>query len=166
MAHTPELGGRHVYPHGVADGALWFQVGNVLIETGPQFRNARARMAVAPEVIEDVAAYQARMDRASGDRLTLPALLDGPDGAFVAGSLITAGALGDRIGRRRLLLIGAACFGAASVLAAFSKSAAMLIVTRALLGLAGATVAPSTLSLIRNMFLHRASARRRSGFGS
>jgi DHA2 family multidrug resistance protein-like MFS transporter len=74
-------------------------------------------------------------------------------GFFVAGSLITMGTLGDRVGRRRLLLIGAAAFGAASVLAAFSTSAEMLIATRALLGLAGATVAPSTLSLIRNMFL-------------
>ena len=74
-------------------------------------------------------------------------------GFFVAGSLITAGTLGDRIGRRRMLLIGAALFGAASILAAFSRSAGMLIATRALLGVAGATVAPSTLSLIRNMFL-------------
>jgi DHA2 family multidrug resistance protein-like MFS transporter len=73
-------------------------------------------------------------------------------GFLVAGSLITAGTLGDRIGRRRLLLIGAAMFGVASVLAAFSNSAEMLIATRALLGLAGATVAPSTMSLIRNMF--------------
>src|SRR5262249_19686102 len=68
------------------------------------------------------------------------------------GSLITMGTLGDRIGRRRLLMIGAGAFGVASVIAAFSTSAAMLIATRALLGLAGATVAPSTLSLIRNMF--------------
>jgi DHA2 family multidrug resistance protein-like MFS transporter len=74
-------------------------------------------------------------------------------GFLIAGSLITMGTLGDRIGRRRLLLIGAAAFGAASVLAAFSISAAMLIATRALLGIAGATLAPSTLSLIRNMFL-------------
>src|SRR5882724_10045200 len=74
-------------------------------------------------------------------------------GFMVAGSLITMGALGDRIGRRRLLLIGAAAFGVASVLAAFSKSAPMLIVARAVLGIAGATLAPSTLSLIRNMFL-------------
>src|SRR5215210_4409961 len=73
-------------------------------------------------------------------------------GFMVAGSLITMGTLGDRIGRRRLLLIGAAAFGVASVIAAFSTSAEMLIATRALLGLAGATVAPSTLSLIRNMF--------------
>jgi len=73
-------------------------------------------------------------------------------GFFVAGSLLTLGTLGDRIGRRRLLLIGAAFFGAASVLAAFSKSAEMLIVNRAILGIAGATVAPSTMSLIRHMF--------------
>src|SRR5262245_1547339 len=74
-------------------------------------------------------------------------------GFLVAGSLITTGTLGDRIGRRRLLLIGAACFGAASVLAAFAPTAGTLIAARALLGVAGATVAPSTLSLIRNMFL-------------
>ncbi|MFN2567132.1 MAG: MFS transporter, partial [Gemmatimonadaceae bacterium] len=74
-------------------------------------------------------------------------------GFLVAGSLITMGTLGDRIGRRRLLLIGAAAFGIGSVLAAFSRSAEMLIATRALLGVAGATLAPSTLSLIRNMFL-------------
>jgi MFS transporter, DHA2 family, multidrug resistance protein len=74
-------------------------------------------------------------------------------GFFVAGSLITMGTLGDRIGRRKLLLIGAAAFGAASVLAAFADSAAQLIAARAVLGVAGATLAPSTLSLIRNMFL-------------
>ncbi len=74
-------------------------------------------------------------------------------GFLVAGSLITMGTLGDRIGRRRLLLIGATAFGIASVIAAFSNSAEMLIATRALLGVAGATLAPSTLSLIRNMFL-------------
>jgi DHA2 family multidrug resistance protein-like MFS transporter len=74
-------------------------------------------------------------------------------GFVVAGSLITMGSLGDRIGRRRLLMIGAAAFGVASVLAAFSTSPAILIATRAVLGIAGATLAPSTLSLIRNMFL-------------
>src|SRR5688572_13627312 len=67
-------------------------------------------------------------------------------GFLVAGSLITMGTLGDRIGRRKLLMIGAVLFGAASVVAAFSKSAEMLIATRAILGLAGATIAPSTLS--------------------
>src|SRR5512138_2262812 len=74
-------------------------------------------------------------------------------GFMIAGSLVTMGTLGDRMGRRKLLLIGAAAFGAASMLAAFSTSAGMLIAARALLGVAGATLAPSTLSLIRNMFL-------------
>jgi MFS transporter, DHA2 family, multidrug resistance protein len=74
-------------------------------------------------------------------------------GFMIAGSLITMGSLGDRIGRRRLLLMGAAAFGVASVLAAFSTSAGMLIVARGLLGIAGATLMPSTMSLIRNMFL-------------
>jgi MFS transporter, DHA2 family, multidrug resistance protein len=73
-------------------------------------------------------------------------------GFIVAGTLITMGTLGDRIGRRRLLLIGAVAFGLASLLTAFSTSAEMLIAARALLGIAGATIAPSTLSLIRNMF--------------
>jgi DHA2 family multidrug resistance protein-like MFS transporter len=73
-------------------------------------------------------------------------------GFLAAGSLVTMGTLGDRIGRRRLLLVGAAAFGAASVLAALSTSAGMLIAARALLGVAGATLAPSTLSLIRHMF--------------
>jgi DHA2 family multidrug resistance protein-like MFS transporter len=71
---------------------------------------------------------------------------------MVAGLLITMGALGDRIGRRRLLLIGAGTFAAASAIAAYSTSPGILIAARALLGVAGATLAPSTLSLIRNMF--------------
>jgi MFS transporter, DHA2 family, multidrug resistance protein len=74
-------------------------------------------------------------------------------GFLLAGLLLTMGTLGDRIGRRRLLLIGAVAFGAASLLAAFSSSAEMLIVARALLGVAAATLAPSTLSLLRNMFV-------------
>src|SRR3954447_21727859 len=73
-------------------------------------------------------------------------------GFLVASFLVTMGTLGDRIGRRRLLLIGAALFGAASVGAAFSTSPGMLIAMRALLGVAGATLMPSTLSLINNMF--------------
>ena len=74
-------------------------------------------------------------------------------GFLLAGFLIPMGTLGDRIGRRRLLLIGAGAFGVISLAAAFSVSAPMLIASRALLGVAGATLAPSTLSLIRNMFL-------------
>ncbi|MDH2424520.1 MFS transporter [Sphaerisporangium sp. TRM90804] len=73
-------------------------------------------------------------------------------GFMVAGFLITMGTLGDRIGRRKLLLIGAAAFGVASVVAAYSTSAGMLIAARAVLGVAGATLGPSSLSLISNMF--------------
>ena len=73
-------------------------------------------------------------------------------GFMIAGFLVTMGTLGDRIGRRRLLLIGAAAFGVASVIAAFSNGPAMLIASRALLGVAGATLMPSTLGLIRTMF--------------
>jgi DHA2 family multidrug resistance protein-like MFS transporter len=73
-------------------------------------------------------------------------------GFMVAGFLITMGTLGDRIGRRKLLLVGAAAFGAVSILAAFSTSPEMLIFSRAVLGIAGATLAPSTLSLIFSMF--------------
>jgi MFS transporter, DHA2 family, multidrug resistance protein len=73
-------------------------------------------------------------------------------GFMVAGFLMVMGSLGDRIGRRKILMIGAVAFGAASVLAAFAQTAEQLIAARAVLGIAGATIAPSTLSLISNMF--------------
>jgi DHA2 family multidrug resistance protein-like MFS transporter len=71
---------------------------------------------------------------------------------MLAGFLVTMGTLGDRVGRRRLLLIGAAAFGATSVVAAYATSPGMLIAARALLGISGATLMPSTMALIRNMF--------------
>ncbi|OKK20467.1 MFS transporter [Streptomyces sp. CB00455] len=70
----------------------------------------------------------------------------------LSGLLITMGSLGDRIGRRRLLLIGAGAFGLASVGAAYAPSAGMLIAARVLLGIGGATLMPSTLALVRNLF--------------
>jgi DHA2 family multidrug resistance protein-like MFS transporter len=73
-------------------------------------------------------------------------------GFTVAGLVITMGTLGDRIGRRRLLLAGGAAFAVLSVAAAFAVSPLMLIAARALLGVAGATLAPSTLALITSMF--------------
>jgi MFS transporter, DHA2 family, multidrug resistance protein len=73
-------------------------------------------------------------------------------GFMVAGFMITMGTVGDRIGRRKLLLIGAVLFGAASVFAAYATSPAMLIAARAVLGVAGAALSPSTLSLITNLF--------------
>jgi DHA2 family multidrug resistance protein-like MFS transporter len=73
-------------------------------------------------------------------------------GFMVAGFLMVMGALGDRYGRRRVLMIGATAFGLTSVIAAFAQTAEQLIVARAVLGIAGATLAPSTLSLISSMF--------------
>lgn len=78
---------------------------------------------------------------------------------MLAGLLVAMGSIGDRFGRRLLLVIGATGFGAASLLAAFSTTPEMLIVARALLGVFGATLMPSTLSLIRNIF-HDARDRR------
>ena len=79
----------------------------------------------------------------------------------LAGLLVTMGNVADRIGRRRLLLIGTLGFGTASIMAAFAPSAGALIAARALLGVGGATIMPSTLSLIRNVFpdaRHRTTA--------
>ncbi|MET9213002.1 MULTISPECIES: MFS transporter [unclassified Nocardia] len=73
-------------------------------------------------------------------------------GFVMAGFLVTMGTLGDRLGRRRLLLAGAALFGVASVLAAFAPGPELLIASRALMGLGAAAVMPATLSLITTMF--------------
>lgn len=73
-------------------------------------------------------------------------------GFVLAGLLLTMGSVADRIGHRRLLMLGAAGFGAASVVAAFATSAEMLIGARALLAVAGATLMPSTLAMIRHLF--------------
>ena len=73
----------------------------------------------------------------------------------LAGLLVTMGTLGDRFGRRRLLLIGATGFAAVSVLAAFAPTAGLLIAARALLGFFGAMLMPSTLSLLRSIFTNR-----------
>jgi DHA2 family multidrug resistance protein-like MFS transporter len=73
----------------------------------------------------------------------------------LAGLLVTMGTLGDRIGRRRLLLIGVAGFGAVSAAAAFATDATQLILARALLGVFGAMLMPSTLALLRTLFVDR-----------
>jgi DHA2 family multidrug resistance protein-like MFS transporter len=73
-------------------------------------------------------------------------------GFMVAGLMVTMGSLGDRLGRRRLLLIAAAVFGVASIVAAYSVSPGMLIGARAVLGIAGAAIGPCTLSLISTLF--------------
>ncbi|WP_406278495.1 MFS transporter [Nocardia sp. NBC_00881] len=73
-------------------------------------------------------------------------------GFLIAGLLITMGNLGDRIGRRNILLAGATVFGIASVIAAFAPSAGVLIAARALMGIGGATLLPSSLALISSLF--------------
>ncbi len=73
-------------------------------------------------------------------------------GFALAGLLVTMGNLGDRIGRKCLLLIGTAAFGAASAVTAYAPTPELLIAARALLGVAGATIMPSTLSIVRNVF--------------
>ncbi|MFJ4803082.1 MFS transporter [Streptomyces murinus] len=70
----------------------------------------------------------------------------------IAGLLVSMGSLGDRIGRKRILLCGATAFGAISVLNAYASSPELMILARALLGVAGATLMPATLALIRNLF--------------
>lgn len=87
--------------------------------------------------------------------------------AFVlAGLLMTMGSLGDRIGHRRLLLIGAAAFGTASLAAAYANSAEMLIAARALLGIGGATLMPSTMAMTRTMFTDPAQRAKAIGLWS
>ncbi|GAB3711392.1 MFS transporter [Nocardiopsis nanhaiensis] len=80
-------------------------------------------------------------------------------GFVIASLLVTAGRLGDRAGPRRVLLIGAAAFGVLSAVAAFSVNAEMLIIARALLGAAGATLMPSLFSLLRTMFADESQRR-------
>ncbi|MFE3741550.1 MFS transporter [Streptomyces sp. NPDC059134] len=70
----------------------------------------------------------------------------------IAGLLVSMGSLGDRIGRKKLLLTGAVAFGGISVLNAYASTPEMMILARALLGVAGATLMPATLALIRNLF--------------
>ncbi|MET9928059.1 MULTISPECIES: MFS transporter [unclassified Streptomyces] len=72
-----------------------------------------------------------------------------------ASLLILFGTLGDRIGRRRVLLFGYALFGAASLLAATADTPAVLIAARALLGVGGAMIMPATLSILRQVFPDR-----------
>ncbi|MFD8807683.1 MFS transporter [Streptomyces sp. NPDC059597] len=87
-------------------------------------------------------------------------------GFVLAGLLMTMGALGDRFGSRRLLLTGAAAFGAASVLAAYADSASTLIAARAVLGVGGATLMPSTMALLRTMFTDPAERTKAIGLWS
>ncbi|MGD9705248.1 MAG: MFS transporter [Acidimicrobiia bacterium] len=78
-------------------------------------------------------------------------IIDGYTLVF-AGLLLTTGSLGDRFGRKRALRLGIAIFSAGSVLSALSSSAVQLILTRSLMGVGGALMMPSTLSILTNVF--------------
>ena len=80
-----------------------------------------------------------------------------------AGLLLVAGSLADRIGRKRVFLAGLAAFAAGSTWAAFSGSVDMLIAARASMGIGGAMMMPSTLSIITNMFRDPAERQRAIG---
>ncbi|HKT04584.1 MAG TPA: MFS transporter [Rugosimonospora sp.] len=76
-----------------------------------------------------------------------------------AGLLFTAGVLGDRLGRKKVLLVGMVLFGLASLASAYAQSPGQLIVARALMGVGGAAVMPATLSIISNVFDPRERAK-------
>src|SRR6201999_1359825 len=69
-----------------------------------------------------------------------------------AGLLFTFGVIGDKVGRKRMLMIGLALFGIASLLSAYAQTPEQLIFARAAMGLGGAAVMPQTLSIISNVF--------------
>jgi DHA2 family multidrug resistance protein-like MFS transporter len=77
----------------------------------------------------------------------------------LAGLLVAMGNLGDRFGRRRLLLIGASGFALVSVLAAFAGDAGQLVAARVLLGVFGSMIMPATISLLRTIFTDRRQRR-------
>jgi MFS transporter, DHA2 family, multidrug resistance protein len=77
----------------------------------------------------------------------------------LAALLVAMGSLGDRVGRRRLLIIGSTGFAVVSAVAAFAPSAEFLVIARAALGVFGAMLMPSTMSLIRNIFADASSRR-------
>lgn len=87
-------------------------------------------------------------------------------GFVLAGLLLTMGAVGDRIGRRRLLLIGTVGFALSSLLAAMAQTAGVLILARGIMGIAGSTLMPSTLALVRNMFQDPAQRTKAMGIWS
>src|ERR1700731_3899168 len=76
-----------------------------------------------------------------------------------AGLLFTFGVVGDRIGRRRMLIIGMALFGLSSLLSSYAQTPDQLIWARAAMGLGGAAVMPQTLSIITNVFDPKERAR-------
>ncbi len=84
----------------------------------------------------------------------------------VAPLLVATGTLGDRIGRRRMMVAGMVVFGIASVLSAFAPTTGILIAARALMGVGGAMIMPSTMSIVRDVFRDRGERVRAVGIWS
>ncbi|MFJ7205440.1 MFS transporter [Streptomyces sp. NPDC098789] len=140
MSRTEELSRRHGTEDGRSPGR-WIALSVLVLAVLLVAVDATVLGLATPSLSEDL--------KPSGTQL----LWIGDVYSFViAGLLVSMGSLGDRIGRKKLLLVGATAFGLVSVLNAYATSPEMMIVARALLGVAGATLMPSTLALIRNIF--------------
>ncbi|GAB3932376.1 MFS transporter [Kribbella albertanoniae] len=103
----------------------------------------------------DISVLGVALPRMSADLRPSPAELlwmNDIYGFMVGGTMVTMGAVGDRIGRRRLIVICAAVFALASAVAAFSTAPWMIIVTRAVMGLAGAAIMPASMALLGQIF--------------
>ncbi|MFD7732130.1 MFS transporter [Kitasatospora phosalacinea] len=128
-------------PVAVPSGHRWAGLGVLVLAVTLVAVDATVLSLAIPSITETL--------RPSGTEL----LWIGDVYSFVlAGLLVSMGALSDRLGRKRVLLAGSVAFGAASLLAAYAPSPGWLVLARALLGVAGATIMPSTLSLIRTLF--------------
>lgn len=127
--------------HAKAGPRQWFGLAVLLLPTVLLFLAMTVLFLATPQIAADL--------RPSGAQLLW---INDIYGFMMAGLLVAMGTVGDRIGRRKVLLFGAAAFGAASVLAALAPGAELLIAARAVMGVGAAAVMPSTLSLISNMF--------------
>jgi DHA2 family multidrug resistance protein-like MFS transporter len=151
---TPREGPAPNHPHHVSKGNLmttttapragtreWLGLSVLLLPTTLLFLAMTVLFLATPYIAADL--------RPSGAQVLW---INDIYGFIMAGFLVTFGTLGDRLGRRKLLLAGAALFGAASALSAYAPNPELLIAGRALMGLGAAAIMPATLSLITNMF--------------
>lgn len=128
-------------PSDRARAAAWFGLAVLVLPTILLFAALTVLFMATPHIAADLGGSNAQL-----------LWINDIYGFVMAGLLVTMGTLGDRVGRRRMLLFGAAVFGAASLAAAFAPNAELLIAARAAMGLGAAAVTPSTLSLISTMF--------------
>src|SRR5689334_12642675 len=132
------------------------------LDTGPVRRRARdPRLALAllslPSLLIaiDISVLNVALPRMAADLHPSPVQLlwmNDIYGFMVGGTMITLGAVGDRIGRRRLIVICSAVFAVASAVAAFSTTPLMVIAARAVMGVAGAGIMPASMALIGTLF--------------